>query len=214
MTVDVSESKVAENTLGLWGGWALATGAGMVLGSLPYVFILDNLSLVAALILIPVSAGFLVGLFQWLVLRQYLTHSADWIVHEGAGWSLGYALGLILIRALGETVLGALLAYAIFGGIIGVIQWPVLRREIRHAVPWVLANVAAWAIGSYASQLVLTLLVSDDVISQVVSTLTISGVTGLVAGLITGLTLVWTVRQPEREPMRVDEEGNHVSTRT
>jgi hypothetical protein len=204
MSVDVSEAKVARNPLGLWGGWALATAAGMVFGSLPYVFLLNNLSLVVALILIPVSAGFLVGLFQWLVLRQYLTHSADWILHEGAGWSLGYALGLIMIRALSETVLGALLAYAIFGAIIGAIQWPVLRREIRHAVPWVVANVAAWAIGSYVSQLVLTLLVSDDVISQVVSTLTISGVTGLVAGAITGLTLVWTVRQPERGRIRVE----------
>jgi hypothetical protein len=186
----------------------------MVLGSLPYVFILDSLRLVVALVVIPVSAGFLVGLFQWLVLRQYLTHSVDWILHEGAGWSLGYALGLVLIRALSETLLGALLAYAVFGGIIGVIQWPVLRREIRHAVPWMLANVVAWAVGSYVSQLVLTLLVSNGVIGQVVSTLTISGVTGLVAGLITGLTLVWTVRQPERGAMCVDEEGTDVSTRT
>jgi len=213
MAVDVSEVKVAENTFGLWGGWTLATAAGMVAGSLPYVFILDSLSLVVALVLIPVSAGFLVGLFQWLVLRQYLTHSVDWILHEGAGWSLGYALGLVLIRALSETVLGALVAYGVFGGIVGAIQWPVLRREIRHALPWVLANVLAWVIGSYVSQMVLTLLVSDGVIGQVVSTLTTSGVTGLVAGLITGVTLVWTVRQPERGAMRADEEGSHVSTR-
>ena len=67
MTVDVSEAKIARNPLGLWGGWKLATAASLVLGSLPYVFLLSNLSLVVAWILIPLSAGFLVGLFQWLV---------------------------------------------------------------------------------------------------------------------------------------------------
>lgn len=89
-----------------------------------------------------------------------------------------------------------------FGTIIGVMQWPVLRREIHDAITSVLANVAAWALGSHISQAVLSIVAFDDIISQALSTAVIAGVTGLVAGGITGLTLVWTVRRPQRDSVR------------
>lgn len=202
MTLDVNEAKGSRNEFALWLEWTLATAGGMLLGLLPFVFLTGNLDLWLARILVPVTAGFIVGFLQWSVLRQYLTHCADWILYGGAGWSLGYALALVIIQRLNETPLGALIGYAVFGIIIGVMQWPVLRREIRDAVPWVLANVVAWATGFYISQAVLNIVASDDIISQALSTAVISGVTGLVAGGITGLALVWTVRRPERELVR------------
>jgi hypothetical protein len=74
----------------------------------------------------------------------------------------------------------------------------VLRREIPNALPWVAASVAGWALGAFASQAILNALASRSEISQAISSLVISGITGLVAGAITGLALVWIVRQPER----------------
>lgn len=197
MAVDLDEAKITRNEPGLWLGWTLATAAGMLLGLLPFVLLVDLLELWLLRILVPLWAGFMVGVFQWLVLRRYMTHSADWILHGGAGWAMGYALGLIIIQALSGTLLGALAGYVLFGAIVALIQWPVLRREIPDVLPWVAASVAGWALGAYLSQVVLNVLTSGEAISQVASTALISGVTGLVAGAITGLALVWIVRHPE-----------------
>jgi hypothetical protein len=199
MTIDIDETKVRRNEFGLWLGWTLATTAGMLFGLLPFMLLVEDLDLWLARILVPLWAGFLVGVFQWLVLKNYLTHSVDWILHGGAGWALGYALGLVVIQIFAENRLGALIGYILFGIIIGLIQWPVLRREIPNVIPWVLASVAGWALGSYASQAVLNAFVTGDQISQALSSAVISAVTGLMAGAITGAVLVWIVRKPERE---------------
>lgn len=197
MSIDISEAKVARNEVGLWLGWTLATGLGMLLGLLPFVLFIDDLNMLLARILIPLVAGFLVGIFQWLVLRPYLTHSVDWILNGGAGWALAYALGLVIIQALADVPFGAWIGYLLFGLIIAVVQWPVLRREIPNVIPWVIANIIGWALGAYLSQAILNLVVNTDTISQAVSTGFLSGLTGLIAGAITGLALVWIVRKPE-----------------
>lgn len=197
MAIDLDEAKIARNEPGLWLGWTLASAAGMLLGLLPFVLLIDLLDLWLVRILVPLWAGFMVGVFQWLALRRYMTHSADWILNGGAGWALGYALGLIIIQALAGSVLGALVGYILFGVIIALLQWPVLRREIPDVIPWVLASVLGWGLGAFISQAVLNAVTSGDTIPQVVSTAVISGVTGLVAGAITGLALVWIARHPE-----------------
>jgi hypothetical protein len=197
VTLDVDEAKVERNEWGLWLSWTLATALGMIAGLLPFLLLAPILDLGIARVLIPIVAGFLVGLFQWLALRRYLTHCADWIIHGGAAWSLAYALGLLVIQLLSATLIGALISYLIFGVIVATIQWPVLRREIRNALPWVLTNVVGWALGAYVSQWVLNVIVTGEVTSQALSTSVISGLTGLVAGALTGAALVWTVRKPD-----------------
>jgi hypothetical protein len=197
--LDIDERKVARNEFGLWLGWTLATSFGMLVGLLTFIPLLPILDLGVARVVIPLWAGFLVGAFQWLVLRGYLTQSIDWILNGGIGWALGYGLGLIIIQALRDFAWGALLGYIIFGLIIAVLQWPVLRREIPNALPWILASVIGWALGAYLSQVVLSLFVTGDAIEPVWSTTIIAGTTGLIAGAITGLVLVWIVRQPEHQ---------------
>jgi hypothetical protein len=204
--LDVSEAEVRQRGFLLWLGWTLVTALAMIIGLLPFLLFAEYIGLGLARILVPIVAGFFVGVLQWLVLRPFLTHSADWILHGGAGWSMGYALGLLIVQVLNETPLGAFIGYIVFGAIIATVQWPVLRREIRQAAPWVVTNVVAWALGSYAGQLLLNLIVRDPTTSQVLSTAVISGTTGLVAGALTGAALVWTVRLPERE-LRAGEEA-------
>ena len=198
MAIDIDEAKVQRNEFALWLGWTLATTIGMLLGLLPFLLFIDILPLIFFRIAVPIWAGILVGSFQWFVLRRYLTSCSHWILNVGAGWALGFALGLLVIEALNKTPLGALVGYIIFGLIIALIQWPVLRREIPHVIPWVIASILGWALGAYLSQWVLNLIVAGDVASQAISSLVISTGTGLVAGAITGLALVWIVRQPER----------------
>lgn len=202
MSVDIDEAKVRRSGgTGLWVTWTLATAAGMVLGLVPFALLNPALDVLAVRLLLPLWTGFLVGLFQWLALRPYLTHTVDWVLNGGAGWAAGFALGLLAIESLRGSPLGAVFGYLLFGLIIGALQWPVLRREVANAWAWVAASVVAWAAGGWLSQLVLGLLAGSNP-GPVTQSLVSSLVVGLVAGALTGLALVWMARQPDAAAAR------------
>jgi hypothetical protein len=198
MSIDIDEAKVRRNEAGLWVGWMLATALGLIIGYLPSSLFINQLDLGLVRVIVPLLAGVLIGLAQWLVLRNYVTHSSDWVLHLAASWVLGYTLGLLVVDLLAGTFIGAVLGYALFGVIIALFQWPVLHREIPRIWVWVLANVVGWVLGAVLSQLVLGALFGDNPGSPLAFTVVNMAVTGLVAGLITGLALVWIVREPER----------------
>jgi hypothetical protein len=200
MTIDISEAKLERNKFGLWAGWALATALGMLIGFLPAELLAEALGLGFARVLVPLIAGFLIGFFQWLLLRGYLTESADWIPSAGLGWMAGYALGLLVIRTLSGSAWETILGYIVFGLIVSVVQWPVLRREIPSLLPWAIANIIGWTIAyliaqSAAGSLYLSLGLQPEITAVI-----IAGLSGLIAGAITGIALIWIVRQPERTP--------------
>lgn len=198
MGIDIDEAKVNKNEFGLWLGWTLATAIGMLLGFLPSLLLVNILDLQWSRVIVPLLAGFLIGLTQWAVLRNYLVSSQDWILAGGTSWAVGYAIGLFLINTLAGTGISGLIGFALFGAIIAIVQWPILRREIPHITSWIIANALGWMAGFYLSQVALEIFFRNDpAINPVVSTSFVSVVTGLVAGAITGLALVWIVRQPE-----------------
>jgi hypothetical protein len=196
MTIDIDEVKVERNELGLWLGWTLATAGGMLLGFLPTILLVNLLNLGLAQIAVPVLAGTVIGLAQWLVLRRYVTASTRWDWTDGISWAAGYILGLLLIQLLPSTVFAIFVGYFLFGVIVALVQWPVLRREIPQVLTWMVASAVAWAVGYWVSQAVLSLF-NDPVIDPVVGTTVIAVSSGLVAGAITGLALIWIVRKPE-----------------
>ena len=198
MSIDINEARVARNEFGMWLEWTLATALGMLLGFLPSIVLVNLLDLPLARVIVPLWAGFLVGLAQWMVLRKYVNEVTDWILAAGASWAVGYALGLLIMNGLSGTGLGAFIGYVLFGVIVAIAQWPILRREIPNVWMWILANVIGWTAGFYLSQLSLGLFFHEPVIDPVASTSVLSGVSGLVAGAITGIALVLIVRQPER----------------
>ena len=196
MTIDIDEVKVERNELGLWLGWTLATAIGMLVGFLPTILLVDLLSLGLAQLAVPVLAGTVIGFAQWLVLRRYVTSTTQWDWTDGISWAAGYILGLLLIQVLHSTVFAAFIGYFLFGVIVALLQWPVLRREIPQVFTWVVASAIAWAIGYWASQAALSVF-TDPLIDPVVGTTVISVTSGLVAGAITGVALIWIVRKPE-----------------
>lgn len=196
MTIDIDEVKVERNELGLWLGWTLATAGGMLLGFLPTILLVDVLNLGLAQIAVPVLAGTVIGFAQWLVLRRYVTASTQWDWTDGISWAAGYILGLLLIQLLPSSVFAAFIGYFLFGVIVALVQWPVLRREIPQVFTWIVASAVAWAVGYWVSQAVLSLF-TDPLIDPVVGTTVIAVTSGLVAGAITGLALIWIVRKPE-----------------
>lgn len=196
MSIDIDEVKVERNELGLWLGWTLATAGGMFLGFLPTILLVNLLDLGLAQIAVPALAGTVIGFAQWLVLRRYVTASTRWDWTDGISWAAGYVLGLLLIQLLPSTLFAAFIGYFLFGVIVALVQWPVLRREIPQVLTWMVASAVAWAVGYWVSQAVLSLF-TDPVIDPLVGTTVIAVTSGLVAGAITGLALIWIVRKPE-----------------
>jgi hypothetical protein len=197
MTIDIDETKVERSEIGLWLAWTLATAGGMLVGFLPTIPLVNLLNLGLAQIAVPVLAGTVIGLAQWLVLRRYVTVTSQWVWTDGISWAAGYILGLLLIQALPSTVFVAFIGYFIFGIIVALVQWPVLRREIPHLVTWIVASALAWAAGYWVSQAILSLFYTGGAIEPAVSTTVIAVTSGLVAGAITGIALIWIVRKPE-----------------
>lgn len=197
MTIDIDEAKVERSEIGLWLGWTLATAGGMLLGFLPTIPLVNLLDLGIAQIAVPVLAGTVIGFAQWMVLRRYLTAASTWELADGTTWAAGYVLGLLLVLALPSTRFIATIGYLLFGVIVALVQWPVLRREIPSILAWIVANSFGWALGFWASQAILPLFVTDPLVSPAVGTTVIAVTSGLVAGAITGLALIWIVRKPE-----------------
>jgi hypothetical protein len=170
----------------------------MLVGSLLSIPLVNLLDVQLARVIVPLLTGFLIGLAQWAALRSYLIDAADWVLAGGTSWAVGYALGLFLVNSLAGTGVSSLVAYILFGLIVAVLQWPLLRREIPRIWMWIVANILGWTLGFYLSQLALNLFVADPAIHPLASTSVLSIVSGLVAGAITGMALVLIVRLPER----------------
>jgi hypothetical protein len=153
MTIDISEAKLARNEFTLWLGWTAATIAGDAPAYCRCT--VDRPQTCCWLIIIPLWAGLLVGILQLTVLRSFLTHRLDWVIH-GAGWTLGYALGLVGIQLFNENPFLVLVGYIFFGIVVGLVQWPVMRREIPSAFPWVFASVVGFR--AYLARLVVNLI--------------------------------------------------------
>lgn len=197
MTIDIDEARVERSESVLWLGWTLATAGGMLLGFLFAIPLVNLLDLVIAQIAVPVLAGAAVGFAQWIVLRRYVTASSNWELVDGTSWAAGYILGLLLLQMLPSTIFIEFIGYLLFGVIVALVQWPVLRREIPNLLVWIAASSLGWAAGFWASEAVLSLLFRDPLIEPVISTIVIAVTSGLVAGIITGAALVWIVRKPE-----------------
>jgi len=198
MAVDFDETKVNRNEFGMWLGWTLATAAGLIIGYLPLALLVNQLELGIARIIVPLWAGLLIGVAQWLVLRQFLTDCRDWMFNLTASWVAGYAIGLLVVDLFAGSFSGLLISYLLFGLIVAFFQWPVLRREMPQILPWILANVIGWTLGALASQLALTVIFASQPAGPLAVTLLNAAITGLIAGAITGLALVYIIRRPER----------------
>ena len=198
MSIDISEQKVNRNEFGLWLGWTLATAVGMVVGYLPAALFIQDVPLWIARVLVPLLAGILISAAQWLVLRNYVVNSRSWMINHTFGWTIGYIIGLLVVSLVSGFPLGGLIGYLLFGIIVALFQFPVLRREIPHLWVWVVANMIAWTLAAYVSQVVAGSVFITTKTTLVTSTLLTVGVTGLVGGAITAIALIWLVRKPDQ----------------
>lgn len=131
-----------------------------------------------------------VGALQWLMLRQRMARAAWWIVASlvsgvvaggviyGVGGDAGFTAEVTRDLDVGWVVEAGL-----YGAVLGVLQWLVLRRQVALSGLWVVASTVGWIVG-------------DPVCSSLMDFGALSWVVfGAVYGAITGLVLMWLLRQ-------------------
>ncbi|MDQ2853376.1 MAG: hypothetical protein M3R32_00790 [Chloroflexota bacterium] len=129
-----------------------------------------------------IGAG--IGIAQGFVLRRRIAPMGWWILVSTIGFGVGKAIGESATQGLAGG-LGYALAGAVIGLVVGMGQWLVLRRRVSHPEWWVLANVAAWAVGWS----VISLGATSTPMLYVVG-----GLGAAIAGIITAVTLIWLAR--------------------
>ena len=124
-----------------------------------------------------VWGGVIAGL-QWPVARAAGVPPVPFVAASAVSLAVGYPLGqtlqLIIVQYWGLQWTGYWCAVVTFALSLGVPQWWILRRYLKHASLWILFSVTGW---------MLTGVVWLN-----------GGRGGFEYGLVTGLGLVWLVR--------------------
>ncbi|MBN2501341.1 MAG: hypothetical protein JXB38_11230 [Anaerolineales bacterium] len=175
--------------------WVLATLLGVTVGSLlayrsaSILYIIlgtDKLSSFVdfyPIILEPVCIGLSTGIFQWLVLRSIIKKSGWWVLATTVGWLTWelfvYPFSTFNFMALLGSDLGQLL---VVGGVLGSLQWLVLRKKSPYAGLWIVMTL----LGVSADAAMAVFMDTYSLFDYSVFGLLI----GLFTGLLTGLHLI------------------------
>lgn len=191
----MSAERNPSNALSLLGGWTLANavgwGVGLSLGTLLTIaggsipgLNEDRFFTYAILVVL----GLATGAAQWVVMRRYLPQSARWV----PATLVGYALCALIVAGANWAQLARsgpwddALLVGLFGTVIGLCQWWVLRRSYRQAWLWVVATAVGFLGVFWLTQTP----------SQTWSVFIIrSTVVGTLVAVVPGIVLVWLVRR-------------------
>ena len=136
----------------LWFYWIMATTSGWVIGNLFFGGIPIIIS------------GVLIAAMQWAVLYKRIEKAWQWFVYSSLGWIAGIIIWVVILPG------ADLLAGPLLGGLMGMIQWSILRRNFNWSGWWVVISMMAWTTGLTLMPGLLT--------------------TGTLPGAMTGITLV------------------------
>jgi hypothetical protein len=142
-------------------------------------------------ILIGTSIGFI----QWRLLRKIYSIPASWIYLVPAGiilselivgiffWKMGINRGEFVFWE--NNPLPHTLIATIYGLVIGIIQYPIIRKHFYKGSYWIMANTLAWGISIFITAINIT----NDMF------LLINFIIGiLLFGAVTGATLLWILK--------------------
>lgn len=161
MANSTSHGNVPTIEWSLWIQWVLVTTLGWVIGFLAGAG----------------AVGVILGLGQWLVLRQWVREPGWWIWASTVGWGVGWLLIITGILSPPEAgIMASLVAGGVLGLMLGVAQWFVLRRLVDFAGWWIFVSTIGWAIG--------------------VGGMFGIAMVGAVAGAVTGFALDFLLRYP------------------
>ncbi len=169
-----------------WGlglSWVLACTVAWGVGGTVGVALGRPGDIIVAGYVAVVLGGILAGVLQWLVLRPLVAGAHWWVLASIVAVAL---VGVVVFGVgLVNVDVGWVVGVALFGTVVGVLQWLVLRDQVARAGWWVLASTVGWVVAGPATALV-----------GVDAAMGLSwGVLGAVYGSVTGPMLVWLLRQ-------------------
>jgi hypothetical protein len=108
--------------------------------------ILESIPAIAVPVSLSVAVGgVLVGVLQWLVLRRYLAQAGRWVL-ASLGATAVFALVVFSLGAFSPDA-GLVGGAVLYGTVVGVLQWLVLRRQATRAGWWVPTSTVGWLVG-------------------------------------------------------------------
>jgi len=136
-----------------------------------------------------------IGFIQWKMLRKTYGISASWFYLLPAGMIFTELIAGILLWKMGinrgelvfweSNPLAHALIATIYGLVIGLIQFPLMRKYFFNGALWIVASTIAWGV----SILITAIKAQNDIF------LLITFIIGtLLYGLITGATLMWILK--------------------
>ena len=154
--------------------------------------------------------GLLVGLMQWRVLRRRISQSGAWVVASAAGLGIaggaGYGLAVLIFGysrdledlASPAAIVGWTLVTACGGAIAGLLQWRVLRSQVRQAGSWVAASTIGWGLSTAAmgTVVVASFRIVGEANPGILWFLAAILAAGIVLGVITGAAIVRLLIEP------------------
>ena len=139
--------------------------------------------------------GSSIGFIQWRMLRKTHSISSTWIYLVPAGMILTELIAGILLWKMGinrgefvfweNNPLPHALIATIYGLMIGLIQFPIIRKHFSNGAFWILASTLAWG----TSILITAINFANDIFLLITIIIGI-----LLYGLITGCALVWILK--------------------
>lgn len=143
------------------------------------------------------EGGAIIGLLQWLVLHRWFKNVGWWIAGTAVGFVLLHSCWLIGLPPPFYRILLAREVFPfVFWGVMGLLQWLVLRKKLSRAAWWVPASMLGWGVGQFIISLSMARYSWGLDLSFSLS----SSLSGVVVGITTGVALVLLVTQERQLP--------------
>ena len=173
--------------------WISITSFGYLLAQTIGIFITNAVFPKAELAALPSSPlyfgvfGVLLGLAQWICIRERIPNIFGWVIATAIGFFIVALTLKLLNRSEGINSFlkeFPLLVYFFGGMILGFAQYQTIKKTLRKAYWWIIVVAISWVI----SQVFIRM---DDVAIYFLGV--------LVFAMVTGLAFVWLVKNPYSE---------------
>ncbi len=176
---------------GLWLWWLLATAVGWaggwaVINWASHLYWGIGVGIDVAFVAYVVL-GTTVGIMQWLVLRRRVPRSGLWILACAVSITTGSYVSQVM------WMYDIIVFGAVFGVLVGITQWSVMRRWVHRAGWWVLASVIGWVLGWFATS-------AGDFAAFLI---------GGIASIITGFALAMLFKHPVQQAPLVRRDAKY-----
>ncbi len=181
-----------------WVQITFINGVGWLLSVLIVGLLVKNIDLLPDQIGLPLSigvwlvvgclTGYSLGILQIGPLMAYGFKSGRWPLTTMVGLGIAYSsyAYLVLSDSHIEPVAFSLVFSVLLGGLVGLLQWLVLRRQYSHAGWWMPVNIIVWMLGVIS------------IFAIPVGSLRTASV--IAASTITSVVLLWLLRHPVSPP--------------